>query len=143
MCVYIYIYICMYMYMYMYVCIYIYIYIHIHMCTYVFVYSPVQQIFIQMPSQDNKPPPKSSSKTWRSSWRDSTTRRHLAICAHNRSVIKSPREETQLTTLPCARSVYPNAFSRQQANPKVIIQDVAEKRSDLLQIRLTTQRNSR
>ena len=28
--------------------------------------------------------------------------------------------------LPCAKSVYPNAFSRQQATPKVIIQDVAE-----------------
>ena len=28
--------------------------------------------------------------------------------------------------LPCATSVCPNAFSRQQAKPKVIIQDVAE-----------------
>ena len=28
--------------------------------------------------------------------------------------------------LPCAKSCYPNAFSRQQAKPKVIIQDVAE-----------------
>ena len=27
---------------------------------------------------------------------------------------------------PCATSFYPNAFSRQQAKPKVIIQDVAE-----------------
>ena len=27
--------------------------------------------------------------------------------------------------LPCAKSFYPNDFSRQQAKPKVIIQDVA------------------
>ena len=43
----------------MYVCMYVYIYIYI--------YSPVQSVFIQMPSQDNKLNPNSSSKTWRNS----------------------------------------------------------------------------
>jgi hypothetical protein len=43
-----------------------------------------------------------------------------------RSAIEPPRKETQFMTLPCAKSVYPNAFSRQHAKPEIIIQDVAE-----------------
>ena len=124
-------YICIYMHIHMHIYIYIYAYVyrpytHTHISMHIYIYSPVQHVVIQMPSQDNKLHPKSSSKTWRSSWRDSTARRRLALCSHNRSVINTPRKETLLMTLPFAKSVYPTAFSRQQAKPKVIIQDVAE-----------------
>ena len=54
----------------MYVCIYIYIHNNnnLSLSLYIYIYIlPCATSFIQMPSQDNKLKPKSSSKTWRSS----------------------------------------------------------------------------
>ena len=108
-------YVCMYIYIYIYieresVTCYVYIYIYIYIYTHVglLYWRVLVEVTVELaPKQVTSP---------------------IKVELHVIYIyIYIERERDVYTCIfPCAKSVYPNAFSRQHAKPKVIIQDVAE-----------------